>query len=107
MHAAYIDYWSLAPEDPSGIPVPGHAGAFETSLIRHLHPDIVGSLPPARKPPSYPDVEDVVMHTETLWRTLNGYTDNPTDSGPELGARWFEACVSALGARIVSVAASL
>jgi len=107
LHAAYVDYWALAPAEESGPPVPGHAGAFETSLIRHLRPELVRTRPTRPAQPSIPDVADVLIHTETVWQALDGYTDTPAAATAEAGGRRFDACAAALADRIVALAAAL
>lgn len=107
LHAAYVDYWALAPADESGPPVPGHAGCFETSLVQHLRPELVGTPPARPAQPAIADVGDVLIHTETVWRALDGYTDTPADAAAQAGASWFDACAAALADRIVELAAVL
>ncbi|HEX4704889.1 MAG TPA: creatininase family protein [Pseudonocardiaceae bacterium] len=109
LHAAYVDYWMLAPADPAepSVPVPGHAGAFETSLIKHLRPELVGTPPTRPTQPAVADVSDVLIHTETRWRALDGYTDTPADAAARAGGRWFDACAAVLADRIVALAAVL
>jgi creatinine amidohydrolase len=107
VHAAYIDYWSLVRNLGDGVNVPGHAGAFETGMMRHLRPQLLADVPPGEDPRSYPDIEDMVLHTEVIWRSLDGYTDHPVRATVEAGARWFNACADALADRIAALAASL
>lgn len=95
----YLDYWSLIPAE-AGVNHPGHAGAFETSMIRHLHPDLVADVPPADGPRPYPDVPGLLVHSDKVWRAVDGYTDQPAAGRASDGARWFETCVAALAAKI-------
>ena len=110
LSVGHLDYWQLlaGPDDdsPSGTPIPGHAGAFETSMIAHLRPALLAAAPHRPAPPSVPDVPDVMLHDQEIWRHLDGYTDDPFTATAEAGARWFTGCVARLSERIVAVAAA-
>jgi creatinine amidohydrolase len=106
MHVGYLDYWTLLVGNGDGTRIPGHAGAFETSMVAHLNPGAIAELPePAARQPR-PDIDDVVVHSETIWRAVDGYTDQPANARAEDGERWFRACVESLSARIVDLAAA-
>lgn len=109
LKVAYADYWELlAPDLPlrtGGPPVPGHAGAFETALVGHLRPDLVGertTRPPGAAAP--PDPAGVTVHEQAAWHRIDGYTDDPAAADPEVGGQWFDACVAALAARLAALA---
>jgi creatinine amidohydrolase len=99
LHTAYVDYWSLIPARP-GIFHPGHAGAFETSMIQHLHPEMIRDVPPGDEPRIYPDVPGMVVHSARIWQSIDGYTDQPSRASAEYGASWFQAGVEALAKKI-------
>lgn len=107
MHVGYLDYWSLLAEDPDAARIPGHAGAFETSMVSHLQPSSVGPVPPPAQRPQPPGADGVVLHSEALWRAIDGYSDQPADARAEDGARWLAACAQALASRITDLAGSL
>jgi creatinine amidohydrolase len=107
---AYLDYWDLFPYDRIvGDPpnVPGHAGRFETSIVAHLRPDLVGTPPDRDAQPAVPDVPGVTVHTPDLWRTIDGYTDRPADASAADGAAWFALLAAALADRLVTLARDL
>ncbi len=103
LHVAYADYWELlladAPPGPADPPVPGHAGAFESSLVTHLRPELVRELPGRAAPAPGPSL-GVSVQEQASWTRIDGFTDRPADADAEAGQRWFEACVAALAARI-------
>jgi creatinine amidohydrolase len=107
LHAGYLDYWTLAGADPADPPIPGHAGAFETSLIGHLRPDLLGKPPRRPSPPDVAEVPDVSIHTPSIWEDLQGFTDSPADAATAAGLRWFQECTAALSDRMVALATSL
>jgi creatinine amidohydrolase len=100
LDVGYVDYWSLIPVE-AGTNYPGHAGAFETSLIGHLHPTLVTDVPPGDGPRPFPDVAGLVLHSRRVWQAIDGYTDQPAAGRADDGARWLEAGVAALAAKII------
>lgn len=101
----YLDYWELLPPI-SGVNVPGHAGAFETSLVMHLRPDL--ATPLARPdPPPTPSVPDVVLHRQLSWAEFDGHTDDPAGADAPAGRDWYEHIVANLAERIVTLAEQL
>lgn len=95
LHTGYVDYWASIPPRPD-ILHPGHAGAFETSMMQHLHPELVRGVPPGGEPRTYPDVPGMIVHSERVWQSIDGYTDQPSRAGAQYGAAWFQAGVEAL-----------
>lgn len=104
IQVAYLDYWAACPA--IDVNVPGHAGAFETAMVRHLRPGILGELPARETPPAYPQADGVDLYTQELWRALDGYTDQPATADPATDHQWYSACADALADRIVAVATS-
>ena len=86
-----------APE--SGL-LPGHAGAFETSLARAVRPDWVVSSPPERdwRPRTQPGgfYPPYRVDDPAVWRRNDGYTDSPAGADPDAGTRYLEAIVAAV-----------
>lgn len=107
LHVGYADYWALlvadAPPGPDGPPVPGHAGAFESSLVAHLRPALVRELPDRQAPATGPPL-GVTVQEQASWARIDGFTDRPADADAAAGQRWFDACVTALAARIERLA---
>ncbi|MFC4948200.1 creatininase family protein [Pseudonocardia sp. GCM10023141] len=110
LRVAYADYWELlladAGPDPGGTPVPGHAGAFETSLVAHLRPELVCDLSDRPGPAAAPGPRAVTVHEQESWTRIDGFTDRPATAGADAGRQWFDACVAALAARLTALARS-
>jgi creatinine amidohydrolase len=104
LSVGHLDYWQLLTGRGGGTPIPGHAGAFETSMVEHLRPALVTGAPHRPSPPAVPEVADVMLHDQEVWRRLDGYTDDPSVATAASGARWFTRCVAQLAERIVAVA---
>jgi len=110
LSVAYLDYWELfdherfAADAPN---VPGHAGRFETALVAHLRPELLGAVPDRTAQPAVPAPPGVTVHTPTLWRDIDGYTDRPADASAADGAAWFGALTEALADRLVTLARDL
>jgi creatinine amidohydrolase len=102
----YLDYWSLLDADEPGANIPGHAGAFETSLVSHLRPDLVSRY---ERPgvPTTPAVPGITLHRQASWTELDGHSDDPAGASAAAGRSWFEQCVSGLADRIIALAQQL
>ena len=83
VHVGSCTWWTLVADAPprADVPVPGHAGAFETSVVAALRPDLVRSLPAERR---LPDVEPfsaarshVRYERPGALAAIDGYTDRP------------------------------
>jgi len=107
-------YWdlaraSLAERAPDlGGRLPGHAGAFETSLIMALHPDLVADPLPHR---TAEELQRSIVPTAPFraerhgfWQRIDGYTDSPDHARAELGQRLLEIIVAAVASELVSFA---
>lgn len=102
----YTDYWDLFGE-PGTVPVPGHAGRFETAMVRALHPELV-QPPPERDPvPEPPAVSDVDLHSGRIWGDLDGFTDRPADATEADGREFLDRCVAGLADRLIDLAERL
>lgn len=110
LDVGYLDYWAplLATEIASLPPdaVPGHAGAFETSLVSAVRPDLV-SAPEERSgyPPNIP-VPGLQVYSARVWSDWNGYTDSPGQASADVGADLLDRLASALADRIEAFATS-
>ncbi|MEV4378356.1 creatininase family protein [Streptosporangium sp. NPDC049644] len=106
LSVAHLDYWRLA--DTEGEPpVPGHAGEFETSMILALRPDLVGPRAPRPQVPEVVTVRGVDLHSESVWRRIDGFTDRPELAQADEGKRRLEDLVGRAADRLVELAGVL
>lgn len=96
LHCGYVNTWDGGPPEVSG-----HAGAFETSMISFLRPDLVGEIPSDGATHEYPGVSGMVVHSSRIWEGIDGYTDKPADSSKDKGAEWFDMATQALAAKLI------
>ncbi|HZD22637.1 MAG TPA: creatininase family protein [Acidimicrobiia bacterium] len=97
-------YWSMAWDRlvaAGGLDdcrLPGHAGKFETAIVEAIRPDLVGEIPTGRQ--AQPD--DVIdlagrfyKDHRVGWRRRwpQGFTDDPSRAGPQLGAALLAAAI--------------
>lgn len=113
LQVAYADYWELLLRDmdpatrgPGDPPIPGHAGTFESSLVAHLRPELVRDPPDRPVSPTAAALPGVTVHEQDAWRRIDGFTDSPSATDAAAGKRWFDACVTALAARITTLAST-
>jgi creatinine amidohydrolase len=102
VNAAHVDYWQLMAD--AGLPVPGHAGQFETALMLAQDEAFVAERKERPDPPTGPVVDDVALHTAESWRRIDGYTDRPELADPATGRKWFDQVAAALGDRLLELA---
>ena len=78
--------------------LPGHAGAFETSILKYLRPNLVNEPLPERagefssNPASF--YGSFMAEDPRNWRRIDGYSDSPSKSSSADGERWFRATVN-------------
>lgn len=87
--------------------LPGHAGAFESSLVAALFPDSPRVLP-HRPTPSTPRAHyqpDVHIENTADWTGIDGYSDDPSAADTETGRRAVDEIVAAVADAFSSVAA--
>lgn len=111
---AAASYWelarkSLAEHSPDlGERLPGHAGAFETSLIMALHPDLVSNPLPHRTAEELArtTVPSAPFRAERhgFWQSIDGFTDSPDQASAERGQQLLEIIIAAVAAALVSFA---
>lgn len=104
--AAAVSYWSLAWDDLVAtarqfrIPlVPGHAGAFETSIVRALWPELVANDLPQRAYDAdtqmrHPQSSVVIERHDWIHR-VGGFTDSPGLASAEAGHAFVALLVDA------------
>ncbi|ADB53517.1 creatininase family protein [Conexibacter woesei] len=103
---AAADYWALAPVDGAwGEHFPGHAGAFETSLMGALRPDGVREQALRPSPGTLPAaVDGLRLETPRLWAQIDGFTDDPRRADAAAGAAAFDRLADAVARAIDAVA---
>jgi creatinine amidohydrolase len=102
--ATAVSYWHLLGADAEvPAPTPGHAGAFETSLMLHLAPERV-RMDRARPSPGTIDQDARGVADAGLWRRIDGFTDDPRRADARDGARVLAAVADALAHRIRALA---
>lgn len=95
--AACCNYWDLL-DGPGG---PGHAGRFETDLMRAAHPELVGSGGSGpRELPLFDQTLVPGLHVERHheWPRTGGVTDPPGPGDADRGAEQRDAAAQALSA---------
>lgn len=86
--------------------LPGHAGAFETSMVAALRPELVREPRPARdldprtSPPMPADPYRAEVHG--FWQRIDGYSDSPAAGSREDGLRFLEAAVAGVAEALES-----
>jgi creatinine amidohydrolase len=80
--------------------MPGHAGAFETSLMLALRPDLVKEPRPHRDNAATGDTlaffSGCSMEIHGSWQQMDGYSDSPDRGSAEQGRRFLAAAIAAV-----------
>ena len=88
--------------------LPGHAGAFETSIVLALRPDLVREPRPHRDsfPASDPRGFGAAYRTEIpdAWLRIDGYSDSPDRGTTEQGRRFLELGIGAVADALLEFA---
>lgn len=106
-HLAAASYWDIAWEAlvaaeahlPGGLP--GHAGAFESSLILALRPDLVREPRPHREGAAGTDPRGHQAYRAEFsgrWQAMDGYSDSPDRATGERGHAYLAAAIPAVAA---------
>lgn len=105
-------YWTIAWERLTAAGagraghLPGHAGAFETSLVAALRPELVREprperpLEPRAGPPMPADPYRAEIHG--FWQSIDGYSDSPARGSRDNGARFLAAAVEGVADALAS-----
>jgi creatinine amidohydrolase len=102
---AHLDYWDVADRvDAGDVPVPGHAGAFETSMVLALRPELVAPRPRRETPPP---LSPANLHSADVWRRIDGYTDQPERANAARGEQWLSQISTAVAERLVELAGEM
>lgn len=84
--------------------LPGHAGAFETSLMLAVRPDLVRlSAVPRREKPAggWPPPRAYRLERPGPFRGGDGFSDDPGLADADQGARLMDVCVAAVSAALM------
>lgn len=107
---AAAPYWSVAwdalvaagAHERGGLP--GHAGAFESSLVLALRPELVREPRPQRPSPAPGDTRGFAPYRAErhgFWQSIDGYSDSPAGGEAALGRRYLDATVRALASAFI------
>ncbi len=112
MWTASASYWNLAKQALEAVdagrigPVPGHAGAFESSMMMALMPD---GVPKAFAQQDHPVMSSIVQGMTNVFvgyqgliTGVEGYTDAPGGASKEMGERCFQAISGAVADWLVN-----
>jgi creatinine amidohydrolase len=89
---------------------PGHSGAFETSLVQAMRPDLVVEPLPHRDELGQVErrrfLGDLRIERHGSWTDMDGWTDSPDRAKPALGAAYLDASIAALASQFLAVHAA-
>ena len=101
-------WWSLADEELIAAGaldigrLPGHAGAFESSLVLALDESLVREPRPHRDedPTVGPDTVNAKARIERpgSWQAIEGFTDSPDAGRADLGREFFDVAIKKVAA---------
>ena len=108
INAAAASWWHLAQRAVIDAKVledgamPGHAGAFETSIVLALRPELVADTVPSRNdpPPVTRFGNPLTLALRGSWERFNGYSDSPRSATPVRGVDLLELGIAALAEAI-------
>jgi len=85
--------------------VPGHAGAYETSQMLALRPDLVAKALPKREGVSVVDPRRMTRpyraEAHGAWQEIDGYTDSPGHADASKGKTYMDVVARAVAAALV------
>lgn len=85
---------------------PGHAGAFETSLVLAMRPELVESPLPHRDDPGSTDPRRFggLHRTERhgFWQSIDGFSDSPDLGNADHGSRYLEVAAEAVAGQLLA-----
>lgn len=87
--------------------VPGHSGAFETSLVSAIRPDLVAEPPRNPQPftPNPPGYHGAFFVEDARGPDGGaGYSDDPSRGSAELGVAFLDTIVAAVGTKLTEFA---
>lgn len=111
---ATTDYWRLLPaadeSADAASTVPGHAGEFETSLVRAVRPELIAPTAPreaVRHREAVEHREGVAgfdLHGAKFWSSIDGFTDDPGRADADGGNARLTEIVQVLATRLIELA---
>jgi len=114
---AAASYWEIARQAAAEMEwardghFPGHAGAFESSMVLALRPETVVETLPQRDWAEYAEMDPAPGLVEIIewggWRTINGFTDNPSAASGDMGRAFLDLIIPAVADAYVELAAGL
>jgi len=97
-------YWTMAWNELTAVGahehnrLPGHAGAFETSIMQYLNSDLVAKTLPIRSEVFSADPRSFypgyMVEDQENWLRIDGFSDNPSLNSEKNGEIWLNAAVS-------------
>jgi creatinine amidohydrolase len=84
--------------------LPGHAGAFETSLVLALRPELVREPRPRREEATGSDPRPLRSYRAEFhgrWQSFDGYTDSPARGDAGRGQDYLDAAARAVGRALI------
>lgn len=113
VHTASGSWWQIASDALAAAGaaalggVPGHAGAFETAIVRAIAPDLVaeGTVPPGKPVTATgPGGPQRAWRTDLdgAWLAIDGWTDDPRTGAAETGRSLLAAAVTAVADAFVT-----
>jgi len=100
-------YWDVAESElvaedarTQGL-LPGHAGAFETSLMLSLRPDLVREPRPVRSNSPDQGIASYRCELHGFWQQSDGYTDSPARGTAANGEAYLAVTVQAVASAFV------
>jgi creatinine amidohydrolase len=110
VNLAALSYWlpaadALATQNPYlATRLPGHAGAFETSLILALRPELPRQPLPARNEAEVgvlsPRPSIWRLERAGRWQEMDGFTDSPALADPDRGRAYLNTIIDTIAALI-------
>lgn len=97
----HVDYWRLM--SSSAPDTPGHAGAFETSMMLLLEPDRVRPVAPRPDVAPWIQAPGLVVHSAGGWSAMDGFTDQPWRATATRGAESIEDITRGLAAALITL----
>jgi len=109
-HLAAASYWAIARDALIRVEAhdygrfPGHAGAFETSLVLAMRPELVSASLPHRDDPGSHELHPPAsyrLERYGAWQAIDGYTDSPDRAGRVRGQAFLAAISHAVADALV------
>lgn len=114
---AAASYWEIARQATAETAwartgdVPGHAGAFESSVVLALRPETVTAALPGRDEAEVARLRQkpglVRIEEAASWTRINGFTDSPAAASAEAGRDYLDLIIAAVADAYVELAAKL